>query len=223
MLGDKIESQPYVLNVSWQLGWTDFSLVWIGIILFLIFFFYSLSVKNARAYFNEKLKLMDEEGSLYYMANFDELTGLANRHRLNEFLESEILRAKRNKTHFSLLFIDIDAFKPINDQYGHSVGDSVLVQISNKLSSHLRENELLARYGGDEFILVSNQSLTKNNEGHLIDRLVHEFDLPVKIGKNSIKVSLSVGVATYPDDGKDLQALILVADERMYENKGRVI
>ena len=219
-LEDKIASQPYVLNVSWQLGWTNFSLVWIGFILFLILFFYRLSVNNARAYFNEKLKLMDEEGSLYYMANFDALTGLANRHRLNEFLESEILRAKRNKTHFSLIFIDIDDFKPINDQYGHTVGDCVLVQISNKLSSHLREDELLARFGGDEFILVSNQSLSKDNEEHLIDRLLHEFDSPIKIGKNAIQVSLSVGVATYPEDGKNLQALISVADERMYENKG---
>jgi len=218
-LKNSVESQPYILSVSWQLRWHDFSVFLIAGFLFTALYLYKVSVNNARMYFNEKLKRMDEEGSLYYMANFDSLTGAANRHHFNGFIEKEILRAKRRKSRFSLLFIDVDEFKPINDKYGHTVGDSVLLEVASKLSTHLREDELLARYGGDEFILVSNQSLTQDDGQHLASRLKDEFDSPIEIKGNRIQVSFSIGISTYPDDGEDLEALISVADKRMYQDK----
>jgi len=218
-LENTVKSQPYTLSVSWQLRWFDFNLSLIGGMLFAALFLYKMSANNARAYFSEKLKMMDEEGSLYYMANFDSLTGVANRHHFNEFIGKEILRAKRSRSRFSLLFIDVDKFKAINDKYGHTVGDSVLLEVARNLSTHLREDELLARYGGDEFILVSNQSLTQNDAQYLSSRLKDEFDSPIEIKGNRIQISFSIGISTYPDDGEDLEALISVADKRMYQDK----
>jgi len=218
-LQNSVQSQPYILSVSWQLRWFDFNFLLISGVLVTALFLYKVSVNNARTYFKEKLKMMDKEGTLYYMANFDSLTGVANRYHFNEFLEMEILRAKRSKLRFSLLFIDINEFKPINDKYGHTVGDSVLLEVATKLSTHLREDELLARFGGDEFILVSNQSLTKDDGASLAGRLKDEFDSPIEIKRNLIQVSLSIGISTYPDDGENIEALISAADKRMYQDK----
>ena len=99
---------------------------------------------------------MESDGSLYYLANFDELTGIPNRHRLLEHIEMMILRAKRDKTKFTIFFIDLDNLKILNDFHGHAAGDYVLNEICIRIGNRVRQHEMLARLDGDEFVLVSN-------------------------------------------------------------------
>lgn len=218
-----LNSQPFLLSVEWQLGWGDLSLGYmvgiIGASLLIL-----LAVRSyAQQYIQGELQMLEKEGRLYELANFDPLTGLANRSHLMDFLEAALARAHRHKHRLAVLFIDIDRFKEINDTYGHTAGDLVLAQVASRLSLELREDELLARFGGDEFVWVSADSEEDVQLDKLIARLKGRFGQSITANNTEFRVTVSIGSAVYPEDGRNITALFETADKAMYRDKRNTI
>ena len=216
-----VPSQPFRLALDWQLGWGDLSLLLIAAVL--LGSVLSLwGIKSyAKQFVGDELASLQREGVLYELANFDWLTGLANRSRLMDFLESAVARARRQDAQFAVLFIDLDGFKAVNDKLGHSRGDRILVESARRLQQYLREDELMARYGGDEFIWVTDSSPEPPFVADMIRRLRQEFEPPFHIDGHAVNIGVSVGYSIYPRDGRNVAALIDVADAAMYRDKRR--
>lgn len=162
----------------------------------------------------------DAEHARYeFMATHDPLTDLPNRVLFHDQLNRSVLRGQRDDSHFSLLYIDLNGFKPINDQYGHEAGDKVLICVSRNIESSLREVDMVARLGGDEFAII----LEGCGDSPTIDRMVRKvagsIATPVVIGNQSVSVKASIGTATYPQDGLDGDSLVHAADQHMYTVK----
>ena len=158
-------------------------------------------------------------------AQYDPLTGLANRRLLTNRLESAIDRASKNQSKFCLIFIDLDDFKDINDTRGHDVGDDVLIAVANRLQRLQRTNDTTARLGGDEFTLIYNDLASDKQLETRVDLLLKEFEQPFNIKNTVYQISISVGVAQYPRDGQTSREILMHADQAMYaakrDGKGR--
>jgi diguanylate cyclase (GGDEF)-like protein/PAS domain S-box-containing protein len=155
---------------------------------------------------------------LNHFAFHDPLTGLPNRRQFDEKVEKILKFPKQRKTNFSVLFIDLDRFKNINDTYGHDIGDRFLIEVSKRLRNGLRKNDILARQGGDEFtILLKNSSIANAKE--LGDRIIEALEHPFIIEGIEIFVSPSIGISVYPDHGSNLTELLRKADAAMYHAK----
>ena len=215
----ELVSQPLALQIAWQLGWQDISLGRMALLLTGSLILFGVVRVLARDFIESELTALEQDGRLFDLANFDSLTGLANRNRLHDFLEGALARARRHQLRVAVLFIDLDGFKAVNDEHGHAAGDLVLVEVARRLEEHKREDELVARYGGDEFVWVTDGSTGKPEMDALIGRLRHEFEAPFTIGRLQVRLGLSVGCACYPEDGRNLAALLEAADARMYLDK----
>ncbi|MBM9606564.1 EAL domain-containing protein [Desulfopila inferna] len=159
------------------------------------------------------------EEKLIYQANFDQLTGMYNRHYMQSHMGSAIVRARRHRQKAALLFLDIDNFKHINDTLGHSIGDAILKQIANRIQSMLRESDTPARTGGDEFAILL-EDLSENVHAEVVARkLVDTFKQPFILKEQEIYTTVSVGISIYPDDGEYLDQLMQYADMAMYQVK----
>lgn len=161
------------------------------------------------------------ERHLYNLANQDELTGLPNRRAFNEYLKPWLTRADRWQRTETIMFMDVNGFKQVNDTLGHDVGDLLLQKISATLRASLRTTDMLARYAGDEFIVhidAPSHEAKEISEG-IAQKINHLFDQPISIAGNKIKTGVSIGIATYPDHGSDVSSLIHSADLAMYQAK----
>jgi diguanylate cyclase (GGDEF)-like protein/PAS domain S-box-containing protein len=159
------------------------------------------------------------EEKLIYQANFDQLTGLRNRHYMQSYMHSSFTRAQRQRKKVALLFMDLDNFKNINDTLGHDTGDEVLKQTANRISSQLRKSDTAARTGGDEFTVLL-ESLEENAHAEVVARkLVNQFQLPFIVKGQEIHTTVSVGISIYPDDGISDDQLMQCADMAMYQAK----
>ena len=159
------------------------------------------------------------ESQLYERANYDELTKLPNRHLFMERLSQAIKNADRNKTEIAVLFLDLDRFKIINDSLGHSVGDQLLVQVTAKILPTVRLSDTVCRWGGDEFVLLLNNINQSENIQFVIEKIIKVLSSPNIIGNHSLHVSTSIGIACYPNDGRDAMSLLKHADISMYKAK----
>lgn len=160
------------------------------------------------------------EQVVWLHANFDALTGLPNRRLLVNRLELAITQAIANETEVALLFIDLDRFKPVNDVYGHAVGDELLRLVAFRLQSVLREGDTVARLGGDEFIallpgLKANDQLPRQTAEKISNALTQSF----LIHEHVITISGSIGIALFPHDAADADTLLNSADKAMYSSK----
>ena len=155
---------------------------------------------------------------LEHQALHDELTGLANRLLFNDRLKSFILRGQRQDISFSILLIDLDHFKSVNDLHGHSVGDLLLQEVARRLNNHVRKVDTVARLGGDEFVIIL-ESLAEEKIIQFADKLVEVISEPFLLAGNEIKVGISMGIASYPQHGQDCATLVNRADIAMYEAK----
>ena len=164
-------------------------------------------------------RLDEERQELYNLARTDNLSGLANRNLLQERLKWLIAKSKRTNAEFALVFIDLDNFKTVNDTLGHDVGDELLKSIAHILSHQLREYDIIARVGGDEFVIVMSNDLSMRDLNHVLDRLLQALSEPIIVQKHPLSVSASLGVAFYPHDGVDLTSLMKSADMAMYDAK----
>ncbi|MEO7106921.1 MAG: GGDEF domain-containing protein [Rhodoferax sp.] len=168
----------------------------------------------------EAAKLKSQVKLLLTQAHYDNLTGLGNRNLLNDRFQFVVERCMRSKASFALMMIDLNSFKSINDTYGHSAGDAVLIASANRLMASVRASDTVVRLGGDEFLLLIERFGKCNDVfklgQKLIDTLSEEIVLP---SGEIVAVGASVGIAQFPQDGVDMMGLIEYADQSMYECK----
>ncbi len=148
----------------------------------------------------------------------DPLTGLKNRRYLLERAQDEIARARRNGDPLSVVLFDLQNFKQINDTYGHLVGDEVLREVARRFETAVRKGDILGRYGGDEFVVVL-PSATQKQAARAAQRIISLLEPPIVVRGQVFQVKVNAGIATFPDDGNDIAALLEVADQRMYQAK----
>lgn len=161
----------------------------------------------------------EAEQQLVFLAQYDQLTGLANRTLFLDHLRQALARAQRNGQMAAVMFIDLDDFKEINDTLGHDIGDQVLKQVAERLKSCVRVSDVVARMGGDEFTIVL-EGLEKRAYAELAaQNILKAMLLPLAISQRELKVATSIGIALYPDDGEDIGTLLRNADIAMYRSK----
>lgn len=156
---------------------------------------------------------------LFGLAHFDQLTGLPNRTLLLDRLNQAISVSNRASRAISLLFIDLDGFKPVNDTYGHAIGDKLLKEVAIRLQSCLREGDTAARLGGDEFVVILLES-DLDRAITVAHRILGTLRVPYEFGKKTISsISGSIGIAEYPNHADELDSLLTAADNAMYAAK----
>jgi diguanylate cyclase (GGDEF)-like protein len=161
------------------------------------------------------------EMRVQYMALHDALTGLPNRVLLEDRLGQAIALACRHRKTVAVYMLDLDRFKNVNDSFGHYVGDRLLEAVSIRLQACLRETDVISRLGGDEFIIGIGEITDLRDIGIVAQKVLDTLDEPFQIEEHSLKISASVGVSVYPQDGENAEALLQFADAAMYEAKRR--
>ncbi|HKU08498.1 MAG TPA: GAF domain-containing protein [Bradyrhizobium sp.] len=151
-----------------------------------------------------------------YLASHDSLTGLPNREMFNGLLRHSIETAQRYARKFSLLFIDLDRFKVINDSLGHEAGDMLLVEVSHRLRGTLRASDVVARLGGDEFVVILEETGDRSHIERVAGELLSALSQPLQLSGHECHTTASIGIALYPSDGVDAQTLTKNADMAMY-------
>ena len=159
------------------------------------------------------------EDRVNHMAFHDELTSLPNRLMLSQRLDQALSRHRRAGSRLALLFLDLDRFKVINDSLGHETGDVLLRQVADRLRAHSREGDTIARMGGDEFVVLIENSGNLSDISARAQRLVEQLSAPYLLGSNDCHVTVSIGVSVFPTDGSDAPALLKAADVAMYRAK----
>lgn len=154
-----------------------------------------------------------------YLSQHDALTGLANRMRMREYLEDRLSALRVLQQPLLMLSVDLDRFKPVNDLLGHAAGDQVLHEVSQRLSHCLRSEDLVARVGGDEFVLVVPGQMAQLDIDGLCRRLIQRIEEPFYIAEHEVFISASIGVARAPDDASQAEELLRYADMALYEAK----
>jgi len=163
--------------------------------------------------------ILKQKETLAYQAHHDTLTKLPNRVLFKDRLTQAIAKAKRNKTQFALLFVDLDRFKEINDTYGHEVGDIVLVEVAHRLKNCVRESDTVARLAGDEFLIILEDFDSQESVAVIAKLLVDALQMPIHFQQKELLVTCSIGVSIYPDDSDDADTLVKYADRAMYNAK----
>jgi diguanylate cyclase (GGDEF)-like protein/PAS domain S-box-containing protein len=159
--------------------------------------------------------------SLDRMAYHDALTGVANRALLVERLTQGLCAAAHRSDALALLFVDLDGFKVINDRWGHEAGDAVLVAIAQRLQSVVRDADTVARFGGDEFVIVFGETCGAAALTAVMEKVTAAITEPIIWKGSLLRIGASVGLARYPEDGRDAHSLLQRADESMYSEKAR--
>lgn len=159
------------------------------------------------------------ENRLEQMSHHDTLTGLLNRSSFYEILENTIRTSHRKKQHFALLFIDLDHFKAVNDNFGHQAGDLLLQSVCNRLKPSLRASDTSCRYGGDEFLVLLPDVTETENLAKVARKIIHQLEQPFLLEDHSLNISASIGVSLFPDHGRTADALVSLADQAMYQAK----
>jgi diguanylate cyclase (GGDEF)-like protein/PAS domain S-box-containing protein len=165
---------------------------------------------------SEKYQVQDR---LQWQAGHDELTGLPNRALLADRFERALDKAKRNETQLVVCLLDLDHFKPINDAYGHEIGDKLLVEIVTRLNQQLRDVDTLSRLGGDEFVILLEDLDNIEDVDGLMQRILQILAEPFCLGELSLSVSASIGLSVFPSDNSDPDTLLRHADQAMYVAK----
>ncbi|MGD8999943.1 MAG: GGDEF domain-containing protein [Granulosicoccaceae bacterium] len=171
-----------------------------------------------RAFSHMSEKVHKRTTELQHKAHYDSLTGLPNRLMLENKLLDTLDEAKQSSTTFSIMVIDFDDFKKVNDIYGHHIGDEFLKIISQRFQTIIRKNEMVARLGGDEFGVVLPGS-DKDDALHLAEQIISRVCRPCTIGDTDIPVSMSIGISIYPKHGAKWEQLLRHADDAMYQAK----
>jgi diguanylate cyclase (GGDEF)-like protein len=156
-----------------------------------------------------------------YLALHDELTGLPNRRLFQDRLTNALERARRTGAQTALLLVDLDRFKQVNDTMGHHVGDLLLQCVASICSGRVRRSDTVARTGGDEFSVILEEPTCRADAERVGYSFIQLIKEPLQLGDHTVRIGASVGIAIFPDDAADMEALCIAADLRMYENKHR--
>jgi diguanylate cyclase (GGDEF)-like protein len=169
----------------------------------------------------ESEKLRKSEEQLRYLAKYDALTGLLNRHAIHLKLEQCVKQAESEHSQIAVLFIDLDHFKPVNDRYGHAAGDQILKITAKRMQHQVRSEDCVGRLGGDEFIIILPGLSLETNVLKIVERILRTVEEPIEIeGGVRVNVTASIGLSRYPVDGSSGEALISRSDMAMYRVKG---
>jgi len=179
----------------------------------------NLNVKNTIIRVNNITKMYASQQKMKYIASYDKLTDLPNRALLFKQLKQSIASMEREKSNGMLLFIDIDHFKEFNDNYGHQLGDKVLQHVAKQIQSMCREEDIVGRLSGDEFLVICNNMNDQYAIYTMIHKILNCFKTPQHIDTYLLNIELSIGVSLYPKDGNTPEALINAADQAMYSVK----
>jgi len=186
---------------------------------------YSLFGKEKYGFFDvfgqieQYMTLLEEKNKeLDIIANLDFLTGLSNRRHFLTLAEEHIKTAKNNMSSFAFMFIDLDYFKEVNDEFGHKTGDELLKILSNKITGLIKSTDIASRVGGDEFVLLLKDVEQVQLE-NIAKRLVERLNEPVVIHSHHCQIGVSIGVSQYPQDGTTVDELFAKSDEAMYHVK----
>ena len=169
--------------------------------------------------FSDITHLKETEARLQHIAQHDFLTNLPNRLLFEDRLEHAIARAHRDGSKISLLFLDLDRFKNINDSLGHLVGDQLLQEVARRITLVVREEDTIARLGGDEFTVILESISNRDQASLAADKIIDAITERIEIDEHELYVTTSIGIATYPDDGEEITLLLKNADAAMYKAK----
>jgi diguanylate cyclase (GGDEF)-like protein/PAS domain S-box-containing protein len=189
-----------IIDVLWSARWSE-----------------EHQVRIAVAHDISERKQMEQR--LLHMAGHDPLTDLPNRALLEDRVQAALARVRRDQTHLSLLFIDLDGFKYVNDCHGHVVGDKLLQHFAQRLRACVRESDTVGRLGGDEFLVCLAGTGLPDDVMMIAEKVRAELGEPVVLGGISLHLTPSIGIAHYPQHGDDEQQLIQCADQAMYRAK----
>jgi diguanylate cyclase (GGDEF)-like protein len=189
----------------------------IGVLIIIIIII--IMVWNRRLYREIKNRKRLEQ-QMKYMATHDDLTGLANRILLKDRLNNAITFHQRQQLSIAVLFIDLDGFKNINDNYGHDVGDELLIEVASRLEGCVRESDTVVRFGGDEFVLLLTGLHHQNEAAYVAEKVLKLIQQPIELSSAvTATIGCSIGIAMYPEDGESDNDLLKVADSLMYKVK----
>lgn len=169
--------------------------------------------------FHESGPVRAMANKMIHLAQHDALTGLPNRRRLDLVGQQALMRASAAGHYLAVLYLDLDGFKQVNDEYGHAVGDELLVAVTRRLSARLRSTDGLYRQGGDEFVVLMERVAAYEEAERLAKRLIESCQMPVGIAGQRFTITVSIGISLYPDDASKLGDLIQHADRGMYAAK----
>jgi diguanylate cyclase (GGDEF)-like protein/PAS domain S-box-containing protein len=169
--------------------------------------------------FHDITEAKQQQDTMEMMAHYDVLTQLPNRNLFADRFNQAIAHSKRNNSLLAVVFVDLDDFKPINDKYGHSMGDKLLIEVANRIRSNIREEDTASRLGGDEFALLLSTIESPLQAEHFIARLHEALAAPFEIDGMSLTISASSGITVFPLDNADPDTLLRHADQAMYEAK----
>ena len=179
-----------------------------------------ISVMRARI-LRANEELTNALATIQDMATHDSLTGLPNRASLSDTLQHAVSKADRNKNGLALFFIDLDNFKSINDTLGHPTGDQLLREMARRIRASIRDSDLVARLGGDEFVVMVESVAERAGLQLLATKILLAISEPAQLQEHEVKVTASIGIATFPADGKDVPTLLANADMAMYRAKAQ--
>ncbi len=162
-------------------------------------------------------KAMEER--MRHLAHYDPLTELPNRALITDRLQQAVIRARRDKKHMAVMFLDLDKFKPVNDTLGHDVGDLLLKQVARRLQDCVRASDTVARIGGDEFVILLPTIEQELDATVVAQKILQSLKQPFEVAGHTINISGSVGIAAYPEHGDDEKLLLINADIAMYHAK----
>jgi len=179
--------------------------------------------EKLRAEASERENLMGllrhQEEHLRFMAQHDALTGLPNRMSMQQRLSLAVELAKRNRKKLAVMLVDLDAFKQLNDTRGHPAGDQALVQLAARLRTSVRGSDTVARYGGDEFVILAGELDRAEDACMIAEKVADMIQVPLALEGGTVRVSCSIGISVFPDDAEDGDTLIALADKAMYASK----
>ncbi|MCB9654467.1 MAG: EAL domain-containing protein [Deltaproteobacteria bacterium] len=159
------------------------------------------------------------EARIAHLAFHDPLTQLPNRALLTDRLNQALVKARRSGLRFAVCYLDLDNFKPINDAFGHAQGDAVLIEIASRLRESIRRGDTVARFGGDEFVILFEDLKSPDESAQALDRVMKSLKRPFCFGTEAFEIRVSIGITVYPDDESDADALLRHVDQAMYAAK----
>lgn len=177
-------------------------------------------VQDMQLQINRQLEALERNHqAMAYLAQHDALTGLPNRVTFFDRLQMALAQAKRQGRKLAVLFVDLDRFKEVNDQYGHQVGDQLLQAVARRLQSGVRESDTAARLAGDEFVVLLSPLHGREEAVAVAEKLLQRFQAPLELEDLSLPIRVSIGISLFPEHGSTAQALVEAADVAMYQSK----
>lgn len=198
----------------------DISLIIIFIVLGYFIAFFGIASSSKNTLLKQNMSTLKEQSDIYYkLANYDDLTGIASRQNTIEQISQTLNDCQSTNTKCILFMFDIDKFKDINDRYGHAMGDTALKYVIKRVKNCLREEDLIGRMGGDEFVIFPKSIHTAEEARSLVRRIKDVLKTPLIIDEASIPIDISIGVSVFPTDAQEMDDLFNQADQAMYQAK----